>query len=149
MHRELLKPKLKAGNYKEVIRVLGEALLKSGYVSEAYIEAVLQREKSLPTGLQVGCLNVAIPHTDSTHVHKSAIALATLEAPVRFCLMANPAKEVEVSIVFLLAVREPKEQVELLKRLMELFQNEETLSQIKNTDDSQTILAILEPVLSK
>lgn len=148
MIKELIKPKLKASSSEEVIKTLGELLLNSGYVADTYINAVLQRESTLPTGLQVGRLNVAIPHTDAVHVKESTVSLATLDKPVKFRLMEDPTKEVDVSIVFLLAVREPKAQVELLRRLMSIFQNEDLLAQIENTEDSEAIFNMLTPVLA-
>ncbi|PAD25163.1 PTS fructose transporter subunit IIA [Niallia circulans] len=145
---DLVKVKLKVNSSEEVIKILGEMLLESGYVTDTYIDAVLQRELSLPTGLQIGRINVAIPHTDSTHVKESTIALATLEEPVSFQLMADPAQEVDVKLVFLLAVKEPKKQVKLLKQLMAIFQNEELLNRMEKAEDSRVISAILSNALA-
>lgn len=59
-------------------------MFEKGYVKSTYIDAVLEREKTLPTGLDIGEMCVAIPHTDSKHVNESNVALAVLKNPVEF-----------------------------------------------------------------
>ncbi|MGV3240820.1 PTS sugar transporter subunit IIA, partial [Streptococcus hyovaginalis] len=78
---------------------------------------------------------------------ESTIALATLEEPVNFQLMADPAQKVDVKLVFLLAVKEPKKQVKLLKQLMAIFQNEELLNRMEKAEDSRVISDILSSAL--
>ncbi|GAA4714789.1 PTS sugar transporter subunit IIA [Brevibacillus fulvus] len=148
MLQEFFIPKLTAASNEEVIGILGQKLLNAGYVAATFIDAVLQRERTLPTGLQTGAVNVAIPHTDATHVVKSTIALATLAQPVNFRLMVDPATEIGVQLVFLLAVRDPREQVELLKKLTAIFQDEALLRQMLETADSQGIYQLMSAALA-
>lgn len=128
---------------KEVIEVLGKQLLDLGFVKETYIEAVLEREAILPTGLRTGVVNVAIPHTDVTHVNQTAVSISTLMKPVKFYLMEDPSQEIYVDIVFLLAVKQPEEQVQLLKNLIAIFQNKELLERIANEKDRESLNQIL------
>ena len=147
MDEKLINVNLNVKDSNEIIEVLGRQLLESGFVKETYINAVLKREENLPTGLRTGSVNVAIPHTDVTHVNKSAIAISTLEKPVNFSLMEDPTKEAEVELVFLLAVKEPEEQTKLLKSLMSIFQNKELLDQIKNAKNSRSLNELLKSSL--
>lgn len=135
---------LKAETSAEVIKILGDKLHELGYVNEGYVPAVIQREVSYPTGLMLGGkYNVAMPHTDTIYVHNAGIAFASLEKPVIFKNMGDPASDVETNMVFLLAVKDPKDQVELLQKLIEIFQNEELISSIYEIKEAAKIEQIL------
>lgn len=142
MTEMIFNAKLSANNFTEVIEILGQQMIDCNYVKETYTQAVLEREDILPTGLKAGIVNVAIPHTDVTHVNKSAVAIATLSEPVSFHLMEDPSKEAEVKIVFLLAVSQPKEQTELLSTLMSIFKDNELLLKIKNAEHNDSLSEI-------
>ena len=108
----------------DVIQHLGSKLLDAGLVNESFINAALEREKVMPTGLPLGgIINAAIPHTDVEHVHKAGVAMATLAQPVIFQNMVNPTEGVEVRIVFLLALDQPKSQIEMLQEIAGVLQN--------------------------
>ena len=53
----------------------------------------MKRESVYPTGLPVGEINVAIPHTDPEHVNNAAICLGILEKPVTFNVMGMEEKQ--------------------------------------------------------
>lgn len=143
MVETVVNTKLHSNNYAEVIKTVGGQLQNKGFVKSTYIEAVLQREGTLPTGLRTSFVNVAIPHTDVTHVNKSVVAISTLAHPVKFHMMENPAEQAEVEIVFLLAVDKPEKQTELLKSLMSIFQDEELLAQIKKANTEEEMNDVL------
>jgi PTS system galactitol-specific IIA component len=135
---------LKAESSADVIRLLGDRLYSLGYVNEYYTSAVIQREVTFPTGLVLGGkYNVAIPHTDTIYVRSAGIAFASLEKPVIFKNMGDPGSDVETNMVFLLAVKDPKDQVELLQKLIEIFQDEELINRIYETKDALEIENIL------
>ena len=87
---DLVTLDMEAKTSREVIENLGKLLLDKNDVKDTYIDAVIAREEELPTGLAIGDFYVAIPHTDSNHVNKSSIAIATLKSPVVFSEMVNP-----------------------------------------------------------
>ncbi|NMB62755.1 MAG: PTS sugar transporter subunit IIA [Chloroflexi bacterium] len=114
---------VEAKDSSEIIRQLGRKLYESGYVKESFIDAAINRENRLPTGLPLsGGFNAAIPHTDIEHVKKPALALATLKTPIPFRNMAFPSETVEVSLVFLLALEQPKAQIEMLQEIAGVLQ---------------------------
>lgn len=128
----------------DVISHLGNLLLKAGYVRPSFVQATLAREKELPTGLPLdGAVNAAIPHTDVDHVLKSGLALATLTRPVVFKNMALPDEPVEVQLVLLLALDQPKTQVEMLKEVADLLQQSELVAQLMEARDFQDVEKIL------
>ncbi|WP_236895630.1 PTS sugar transporter subunit IIA [Clostridium beijerinckii] len=144
MNSDLIALNLEVKNKEEVIQELGKRMFEKGYVKSTYIDAVLEREKTLPTGLDIGEMCVAIPHTDSKHVNESNVALAVLKNPVEFRNMIDPSKKVEVMVVFLLAINDPDSQVTLLSKLMSVFQNVELLKQIKSSSSTQEVTKLLE-----
>ncbi|WP_238861433.1 MULTISPECIES: PTS sugar transporter subunit IIA [unclassified Clostridium] len=144
MNSDLIALNLEVKNKEEVIQELGKRMFEKGYVKSTYIDAVLEREKTLPTGLDIGEMCVAIPHTDSKHVNESNVALAVLKNPVEFRNMIDPSKKVEVMVVFLLAINDPDSQVTLLSKLMSVFQNVELLKQIKNSSSTEEVTKLLE-----
>jgi galactitol PTS system EIIA component len=137
---------LTAKNSAEVISHLGKSLFEAGYVRESFVDAALDREKELPTGLPLqGNINAAIPHTDAEHVVKSGLAMATLAKPVIFHNMAIPEETVSVQLVFLLALNQPKTQIETLQAVAELLQKPEIVGQLMEAnhfDDIKRIFSI-------
>ena len=121
---------LKVGNSKEVILLLSHLLEKKGAVSAIYSEAAFKREQSYPTGLPIKPLNIAFPHADGEEVHQSALAIALLAEPVIFKSMEDPHIEFPTSIVLLLAIRKPDEQVKLLRQLVSIFNKPQKLIEL-------------------
>lgn len=93
--------------------------------------------------MQLNTYNVAIPHTDPEHVIKPAIAIATLSKPVIFKNMANPLEEVNVSIVFMMALNEAHSQVEMLQQMVQLIQNDTLLEKIIEANGGDKIIDII------
>jgi galactitol PTS system EIIA component len=112
-----------AENSREVIEIIGGKLFHAGYVHETFIDAVLERERTIPTGLPLsGKYNAAIPHTDVEHVIKPGLGMATVVKPVAFKNMISPEENVEVRLVFVLALEQPKSQIEMLQEVAQVLQ---------------------------
>lgn len=144
---DLVSLDMEAKTSMDVIYNLGKLMQDKSYVKDSYIDAVIAREEELPTGLNIDNFYVAIPHTDSNHVNKSNIAIATLKSPVEFREMINPDGKINVELVFLLAVKDPKEQVTLLKSLMSVFQNKKLLIKIKNAKEKKEVAELLKDIV--
>src|SRR5690625_7772544 len=69
--------------------------------------------------------NIAMPHTDPDHVIQSSIAIASLTDPVTFYRMDHPSKPIEVTIVFVLAVKESQQQVKVIETLMNILRDQQ------------------------
>lgn len=135
----LVFAKLDVSDSTDAISTLADQLFKQGFVTESYKQAVLDREEIFPTGLPSGEGGVAIPHTDVKYVNKPVIAFATLKKPVFFKNMADKSKDVEVRFVAMLAMKEPHSQVQLLQKLMEMFQEQELMSKLVEYKDSKEL----------
>lgn len=132
----------------EVLEFLSNELVDKGYVKPSFLEGVLEREKVYPTGIDTGDIKVAIPHTDSEHVLESCIAVGVLEKPVVFKDIVDPNGMVDVDIVFILAIAEAENQVQVLTKLMSIFSEKELLNNIYNSD-KEGIYKILKNWFSK
>ena len=146
MDKDFIVLQLQAQNSAEVICQLGMLLLRKGCVKQGYIEAVLQRETKLPTGLELPNFSVAIPHTNPEHVRKAAFAVGVLAKPVPFHCMVAPDVTTDVHIVFLLAIKDPDKQVELLQKLMALFQNPSLLDGLRRAKTKEEIATKLQHI---
>ncbi|OXT05977.1 PTS galactitol transporter subunit IIA [Thermoanaerobacterium thermosaccharolyticum] len=142
-NNELVVTNFDAKCKEDVFDVLYKKLYENGFVKESYLEAIKKREKNFPTGLQLNRYNVAIPHTDPEHVIKPAIAVATLKNPVIFKNMANPLEDVEVNIIFMIALNESHSQVEMLQQLIQLIQNDVLLEKIISLKGGNEIINLL------
>lgn len=127
-----------------LLKQMSKKLVEKGYVKNSFVQAVIEREKKYPTGLPTLGVRVALPHTDSKHVIKSRIAIANLKKPVVFKEMGNGIRNVSVELVFMLAIHHPKEQIEVLKKLMNIFSKYEVLLSIKEAKDASEVINILE-----
>jgi len=124
----------------EVLTELGNLLFQTGYVRESFVEAALQRESQLPTGLPLeGKYNAAIPHTECEHVIKAGLALATLAKPVIFQNMIQPEEGVPVQLVILMALDQPKSQVEMLQEIAGVLQNSLVIEKLMEARDFKDI----------
>ncbi|MCC0670609.1 PTS sugar transporter subunit IIA [Clostridioides sp. ES-S-0145-01] len=121
---------IEVSSNEDALKFLGQRLFNEQYVKESYIEAVIAREKKYATGLPTGIYGVAIPHTDIVHVNEPGIAIGILNKPVKFIMMGTDDTEIDVKVIFMLAVKEPQEQLQLLERLMTIFQDENMLNNI-------------------
>ena len=135
---------VEADSREDVIRQLGALLEKNGYVKGTFTEAVLKREVTFPTGLQTTVMGLAIPHTDTEHVKRSAVAIATLKRPVVFQAMDSPDVGVPVHVVMMLAVSDPKMVVHVLRKVLSILEDEEALHAFRKVRSRQEVREIVE-----
>lgn len=136
---------LKAETAEDVIRQLGGHLLSQGAVKDDFVDATLAREAEMPTGLPLGgIIHAAIPHVDIEYVNRSALALATLPEPVTFQNMVDPDESVPVRLVIMLALSQPKSQIEMLQRVAGILQDTAVVEQLMAADSPQAVLEILD-----
>lgn len=134
---------------EDVIKILAAHLLKAGVVKDGYIESVLRREQLYPTGLPLPGHKAAIPHTDSGFVKDTRICIAVLKEPVKFYVMGGAEDEtVLVDIIFMLAIKDKNAQIDVLKELIRLVQNDSILDELLKAKDSEEVFQKMLTVLS-
>jgi PTS system galactitol-specific IIA component len=131
-----------ADNQIEAIEIAALPLLEKKIVKESFVAAVLEREKTFPTGLPAS-IGVAIPHTDSKHVIDECISIVTLKKPVEFRGMGNPKEIVMAQIIFLLAIKNPAKQLGILQKIITIIQNKEMLEKIKAAQDPERVYNLI------
>ena len=98
---------LQADNQEHLFNQVANLLEERKIVTPSYRTALIEREKSFPTGLDMEFLgkdlpNVAIPHTDIEHNLAEKVVVVRLNRAVTFHNMIAPDKEVEVSLLRIL-----------------------------------------------
>lgn len=135
---------MQASDAAEVIRELGGILHRLGCVKDDFVQATLAREAETPTGLPLGgSVNAALPHVDLEYVKRPAVALATLSQPVFFHNMVVAQEEVPVRLVIMLALDQPKSQVEMLQQVATILQRPDIVDRLMAARTPEEILAIL------
>ncbi len=131
---------------KDQSQLLDEMVTKlqeNGFVKDTYRQALKQREEEYPTGILFEKTGFAIPHTDSKHVNQSQICFASLKNPIEFKDMTNKENSLSVELVFMLAMAQPHEQVEMLQNLMSLFQDVQAVEKLKKCTNEREFAEIL------
>ena len=143
-HEGLILRILTQGKTKqEVLTQLAEHLHEAGYVKASYADGILKREEIYPTGLSTGQINVAVPHTDCEHVNQDAVAVGLLDSPVTFKAMDDPSRDVPVSIIIMLALKEPHGQVEMLQKVIALVKQQDDLRRMLRAADTKEAYQVI------
>ncbi|CNY93635.1 PTS system transporter subunit IIA [Streptococcus pneumoniae] len=140
---------LEADNQEHLFDQVATLLEEREIVTPTYREALITREKSFPTGLDMEFLgkdlpNVAIPHTDIVHNLAEKVVVVRLEKPITFHNMIAPDKEVEVSLLFFIINNSSSSQTNILAQLMDFFTGNghlEDLSKISEPEALYTYIA--------
>lgn len=140
---ELIGTGILAADWREAVILTGAPLIERGFARKEYLPAVIEREETSPTGLPTRPIGVAMPHADSEFVRRTGIAVGVLEQPVSFRVMGSPDQGVEVSIVFLIAMKDPENQVLVLQHLCELFQSSDLLEAVRLSREQEEISRLL------
>ncbi len=136
---DLILVNQKVSSKEEIIQKLGDLLTEGGFVKDTYTKAVLDREIVYPTGLAARVTGVAVPHTDTEHVNRSAVAVATLTDPVIFNGMGAPKTEIPVHVVMMLAIHDKTQVIPILRKVILIIEKDEVLKKIWEAEDAGTI----------
>ncbi len=121
---------------EEAIRAAGELLVKQGCVGEAYIDAMVEREKLVTTYMGMG---IAIPHGTSeakSAVKKTGIVLIQYPKGVDF-------GDEKANLVFGIAGI-GDEHLDLLAKICDVLENPDVMERMKTTEDVAWILEQLQ-----
>jgi len=141
---KIMKVGLEAENAQDIILQLGELMAARGFVETTYGKDVFEREKSFPTGLPTQPFAVAIPHADPDHVIISSIAIGVLQDPIIFQQMGSGGTiELSVPLVFMLALKDFKQQTAVIRDLITMIQNKDLLQSILEAQSAEEIHAVL------
>ena len=139
VHRELVVYDLEASSAEEAIRVLGGRLFDGGYVRDTYTDAVVARERDYPTGLQLKTVGIAMPHTTGAHVIIPAVCVARLRQPIEFSHMGDGSIKVQAEMLFMMAIKDPNDQLKTLQSMMAVFGDDEALGALLSARDEDEL----------
>lgn len=143
LDEKLVVTGLKATTKEEVLETLSHKLFEEGSVKEAYIKAIVEREREYPTGLPSTPPAIAIPHANYDLVNKTSLAIATLETPVLFNNMEDKKNHIPVQIVIMMAIGEPHGQVEMLQKIVSIIQDEAFRQKMLETTDPLKLIEMI------
>jgi PTS system galactitol-specific IIA component len=138
-NEKLIAFDLQAEDAKEVIALLAGRMHAQGLVSAEYGAQTWAREMIHPTGLPTKPFCIAFPHADAEGVNRSALGVAVMRQPVIFQNMVDPDEGLDVMLVFMLANRDPEEQIQTLRNLAVLFGQPEKLVELREQATLQGI----------
>lgn len=135
---------VKANDKEELLTVLYEKLYEAGKVKTSYLENVIAREERFPTGLKIKGFDIAIPHTESEYVKESGIAVATVQDEVVFERMDDPDETVKPKIVFMLALKDGHDHMEMISQIVRMFQKQEVLENLQAARSEKEIIHVIQ-----
>ncbi len=137
---------LNVSTKEEIFEKISSDLLKKDLITESFLEKIIERERSYPTGLNMRPVNpeypnIAIPHTESEYVKTTRIVPIKLMKPVLFNNMIDPSETLEVSFLFMILNGKGETQAGLLAQIMDFINssNKNELLSCLNSDDPKRI----------
>lgn len=135
---------LHADNQEDLFNQVANLLEERHIVTFSYKNALIERERAFPTGLDMNFLgkdlpNVAIPHTDIVHNLAEKVVVVRLDQPVTFHNMIVPSNEVQVSLLFFIINNSNASQTNILAQLMDFFTAARNLEALSKLDDADKL----------
>lgn len=133
-----IRLKLHADGWEKAVRLSGQLLADSGYITEEYINLTV---KSV---IEHGPYIVLAPGLALAHyrpvpcVMKPGISMITLDTPVCFGCENDP-----VTVIFTLAAKDCDSHLGLLKAIAMLFSQEGAMEKLRQMDDESAAAALL------
>lgn len=147
LRKELIVLDVEAGTDEEALRIMANHFVDTGIGKASYPDAIVERERNYPTALPATAFDIAVPHTFAEHVNEAAMGVCVLKHPVEFRQMGSPEITLHPQVLFMLAITDPKDQIAILRKIMMLIQNEETLNSIKNAKSVDEIYDLVTAAL--
>jgi PTS system mannitol-specific IIA component len=124
-----------ASSPEEAVDICGKLLVELGAVTNAYAEAMWEREEIFPSAIGMG---FAIPHgTDESRVHVIFDQLV-------FVRLAKPIEWADDEVTCVLGIASQGDgHVELLGNLAEMIQDEDKLAILQNSQNPEEIAQLL------
>lgn len=122
----------------EIITELFRRAKQNGLVSDLFLEKILEREEEYPTGLKMK-ISFAMPHI-SDGCLSPFVTIATLRNPIEFFSMDRSGDKIPVQIVLMFGVLDMKDQVQVLQSFARLFQDQDFMQSLIDSDDEREVI---------
>ena len=131
--------KVKADNWEEAIRQVGQLMVDTGVVEDRYIDGMIRTTKELGPYIVIAP-GLAIPHSrPEDGVIHTCYAIATLETPVEFGNSDNDP----VYAMIALGAKDHEEHVSALQTVAEILMVPENLEALKFADSKDDVMRIM------
>ena len=126
---ECVQLDISAADWQDAIEKACVPLIHGGFVKDGYPADVIAREKQWATGLPTMPVGVAIPHA----LNPDNVIDAQI---VKFAQSGGTEEDedIDVRLVFVLALKDPKKQLHLLQKLMVAISDEAMLTALLHAD---------------
>ncbi|EAE6207930.1 PTS sugar transporter subunit IIA [Listeria innocua] len=140
LDKELVNLHGSAKNADEAIMQAGELLVNAGYVSEQYVEKMVESYHENGAYFVISP-QIAIPHARPTDgVENSAVSLVVLKDGVNFGHAANDP----VRLVFGLAATSSEAHLKVIQKIVSLLSNSDNIEKMIHSEDYQAIGELVE-----
>ena len=130
------------GNCETLLTELGNYAIEKGLAREGFTEALLERERKYPTGIQART-GIAIPHSEQEFTIKPTVIIALLDKETLFRPMGG-GSDVFVRTVFLLLLDKMEHQVEMLSNIVAFIQDEEKMKKLQVREEAEDMISSFE-----
>ncbi|MBC1916978.1 PTS sugar transporter subunit IIA [Listeria seeligeri] len=140
LDKELVNLHGSAKKADEAITQAGELLVNAGYVSEQYVEKMVESYHENGAYFVIAP-KIAIPHARPTDgVENSAVSLVVLKEGVNFGHAANDP----VRLVFGLAATSSEAHLKVIQKIVSLLSNNDNIEKMIQAKDYQAIGELME-----
>lgn len=122
---------------EKALYFLADHLNKAKFVTKDYYQALIDREKQYPTGLETA-IPISLPHVGE-EILKPFLAIATLDRPVIFKDMGGSNRDIPVRIVILFGNDSSDTQTVILQKLSGVIQDEAKLKELLQSSSSPAL----------
>lgn len=123
-------------NWEEAVNIAGNILLKEKFIEKNYINSAIENIKKLGFYIVLDEY-IAMPHARSENgVNKTSVSFLKINDGVMF-------GEHKIYLVFMIAAIDSNSHIDLIKDLLDLFQNNEKKDKLINAKTKKEILNIL------
>lgn len=139
LDEEIVELNVSIDDTDQAIRKSGELLKEKGYVTDEYVEAMVESyHKNGP--YFVIAPSIALTHArPEDGVNQSAVSLLTLDTPLVFGHEQNDP----VSLIFGLAAASGDEHLKTIQKIVKLLENNENVEKLKNAKTYQEIQQLI------
>ncbi len=135
VEEENIELNVKAENWQEAVTAAGKVLVENDYVTDAYVDAMINAVKELGPYIVVAP-GLAMPHAKSTNsVIKSGISIITLQSPVEF---GNKSNDPVYMLVGVAGINDEL-HMDIIKAIATVFEEEEALKRLLESNSKKEI----------
>lgn len=139
---EDIRLKVKVDDWQDAVKKAGWILVENGYVTQAYVDAMLQTVQTLGPYIVVAP-GLAMPHAKNTSgVLRSGISIMTLAQPVEF---GNRSNDPVYMLIGLAGINDSL-HLDILQAIATIFEDETILPMLAACDSKERIAEVFNNV---